>query len=328
MVYGGGVPTLGYTITGFLNGDGPGVVGGAPSLATTANAASGVGSYPITVGLGTLSARNYDFPQLVAGTLRVTPAPLTIRADDQARVMGQPNPSFTASYVGFVNGDGPSSLTSPAVLSTTAATTSPAGVYPITVGGAESPNYTITFVPGSLSVTNPPLVMMTHVQPMFNKKHQVTQILVTFSGALDGAEADSLGTYRLTAPGKKGSFTAKNAKLIALRSAAYDAARNQVTLSLLKPYALTKPVQLRIVGEPPSGLEDSFGRLIDGNHDGQPGGDAVALLGRGGATVSAVIGNPGAAKAVIPPFAVDALLEGGDLRALLPVARSKYQSHR
>ena len=169
---------------------------------------------------------------------------------------------------------------------------------------------------------------VTGVRNVTNKKHQVTQILVTFSGPVDAAEAQNPGIYRLATAGKKGSFTAKNAKLIALRSAAYDAARNQVTLTLLKPYALTKPVQLRIVGEPPSGLEDSFGRLIDGNHDGQPGGDAVALLGRGGATVSAMIGNPGDGKAVIPPIAVDALLEGGDLRGLLPVARSKYQSHR
>src|SRR5262249_48325702 len=99
--------SLGYTITGFLNGDGPGVVSGAPSLATTANAASGVGSYPITVGLGTLSARNYDFPQLVAGTLRVTPAPLTVRAADQARGMGHAARSHPSPVGGLRQGRRP-----------------------------------------------------------------------------------------------------------------------------------------------------------------------------------------------------------------------------
>jgi hypothetical protein len=36
------------------------------------------------------------------------------------------------------------------------------------------------------------------------------------------------------------------------------------------------------------GLQDSTGRLIDGDHDGQPGGDAVAVLRRRGVTLSAL----------------------------------------
>jgi hypothetical protein len=34
-----------------------------------------------------------------------------------------------------------------------------------------------------------------------------------------------------------------------------------------------------------SGLKDSFGRLIDGNEDGQPGGNAIALITKDGATI-------------------------------------------
>jgi hypothetical protein len=43
-----------------------------------------------------------------------------------------------------------------------------------------------------------------------------------------------LATYRLAAAGSKGSFTAKNATVIKLTSAVYQAAKNTVTLTLGK----------------------------------------------------------------------------------------------
>jgi hypothetical protein len=57
--------------------------------------------------------------------------------------------------------------------------------------------------------TSPALVAVTGVQLEANKKHMVTQIIVDFSGAVNAAEADSVGTYRLATAGKKGSFSAK-----------------------------------------------------------------------------------------------------------------------
>jgi MBG domain (YGX type) len=67
----GSSPTLTATITGFVNGDTSSVLSGAPSLATTATAASLPGTYPISIGLGTLSAANYNFT-LIGGTVTVT----------------------------------------------------------------------------------------------------------------------------------------------------------------------------------------------------------------------------------------------------------------
>ncbi len=69
--YGAAVPTLPYTITGFLNGETVAAVRGAATLTTTATASSPVGMYPITVRVGTLAAGNYDFPNLVSGLLSV-----------------------------------------------------------------------------------------------------------------------------------------------------------------------------------------------------------------------------------------------------------------
>ncbi len=47
----------------------------------------------------------------VAGALTVTPAALTITANNQTKVYGAALPTLTASYSGFVNGDTSASLT-------------------------------------------------------------------------------------------------------------------------------------------------------------------------------------------------------------------------
>src|SRR5262249_10563261 len=89
----------------------------------------------------------------VGGTLTITPAALTITADNQSMAYGSTLPSLTASYSGFVNGDTAASLSTPPSLSTTATRSNPAGTYPISASGASSPNYTITSVDGTLTIT-------------------------------------------------------------------------------------------------------------------------------------------------------------------------------
>ena len=79
-------------------------------------------------------------------------APLTIEADDQSKVYGTPNPPFTASYSGFVNGDSAANLDVPVSLSTTATEFSPVGSYPIVTSGADDANYLISFADGTLTV--------------------------------------------------------------------------------------------------------------------------------------------------------------------------------
>jgi len=87
-------------------------------------------------------------------SLAVNTASLTITANSQQMTAGSPVPTLTARYAGFVNGDTVASLTTPAVLSTTATSSSPAAAYPITVSGATDPNYGITFVPGAMIVNS------------------------------------------------------------------------------------------------------------------------------------------------------------------------------
>jgi len=108
-----------------------------------------VGTYPIHCS-GTPANYTVVF---VAGTLTVTPHGLTITSNNATRAVNTPNPTFTVTYAGFVNGDTATSLGGALLCTTTATLTSPAGTYPITCSGLTSVNYNITWVPGTLTVT-------------------------------------------------------------------------------------------------------------------------------------------------------------------------------
>lgn len=91
--------------------------------------------------------------------INVLKKPLTIAANNQSKTYGAPLPELTVSYSGFVNGDTPSSLNTPPLIATTATEESPVGTYPITVSGATSDNYSITFVSAELMITRAALII-------------------------------------------------------------------------------------------------------------------------------------------------------------------------
>lgn len=153
-IYGAALPPLTYTATGFVNGDAEAVIITAPNLSTSASATTAVGSYTITA--SGASAANYNLAY-VPGTLSITAAALSIKADNKFKFYGDVNPPLTASYTGFVNGDSQAGLLTLPTLSTTAVTASNVGVYPITASGASSSNYSISYVGGTLTVNSIPL---------------------------------------------------------------------------------------------------------------------------------------------------------------------------
>jgi hypothetical protein len=161
-VYGAAVPALTGTIGATQNGD---VLG--PSYATTATAASPVGSYPITATLTGTAAANYNVT-VVPAVLSVTPATLTVTANSFSRAANTPNPALTYTVTGYVNGDTAAIQSGAPVLSTTATTSSPAGPYAIgIVQGTLSAgaNYTLALVPGTLTVTAAPGFSVTSASP-------------------------------------------------------------------------------------------------------------------------------------------------------------------
>src|SRR5208283_2835219 len=98
---------------------------------------------------------NYDFPNLVKGTLTVTKAQLTVTAVNKSKKQGAANPALTYTITGFVNGDKSTVVRGKPTLRTTAVKTSPAGSYRIVValGTLSASNYDFTLVNGTLTVT-------------------------------------------------------------------------------------------------------------------------------------------------------------------------------
>ena len=88
-------------------------------------------------------------------TLSIEKAPLSVSVDNAVREEGEPNPLFTLSYSGFVNGDDASCIdVAPVAQCLDASLSSPAGYYEITVSGGEDDCYVFTrYISGTLVVT-------------------------------------------------------------------------------------------------------------------------------------------------------------------------------
>lgn len=144
-VYGTADPELTYAVyDSLLNGD-------TFTGSLTREAGENAGVYNISGGTLALGS-NYTLTVDTA-LFTITPKDLLITADDKTKPYGSPNPVFTASYNGFVNGDSTSALTLQPVFTTTATDTSSVGTYPILVSGATADNYSISFQHGTLAIT-------------------------------------------------------------------------------------------------------------------------------------------------------------------------------
>ena len=278
-VYGAALPSLTASFTGFVNGDTLASLTTKPTLTTTATAGSPVSGNPYAITVSGAVDGNYTI-RYVVGVLTVTPAPLTITADNASVVAGQPVPPIHVNYSGFVLGQGPAALNGILSITTSATATSPAGSYPIAPGGLSSSNYAITYVDGTLTVTpasvSAPPVTVTSLRwetLKLSRKKSVKELVLSLSGALNAADANNLATYGLdSAKGKK--KTTVYTKPVALSSALYNPANNSVSLLLrAKPPAQTMQLTINAAN-----LLDAEGREIDGNDDGQPGGNFVATL--------------------------------------------------
>ncbi|AFD07434.1 MBG domain-containing protein [Solitalea canadensis] len=133
-----------------------------------ASASAGAGQYPIVpstaIGGANTDLNNYLI-NYENGTLTVGKGLLTVKANNVTKVYGDPNPPFTATFTGFLNGDTfeTSQISGQPDFTTTADLLSDAGKYPITVslGSLSSPNYDFTFINENclLTITQAPLTV-------------------------------------------------------------------------------------------------------------------------------------------------------------------------
>ncbi|MBI3893979.1 MAG: HYR domain-containing protein, partial [Candidatus Wallbacteria bacterium] len=211
--YGQPNPAFTATYTGLVAGDTPAALGGTLAFTTIATTASPLGTYDVTP--SGLTASNYAIT-FVKGTLTITKAPLTVTTDASTRPYGQPNPTFTVTYAGFVNGETVAELTGTLAFTTAATTASPGGTYDVTPSGLTATNYAITFVKGTLTITKIPLTVTANAatrgygqpNPTFTASYAgfvngdtSASLGGTLSFATPATSASPVGTYDLTPSG-------------------------------------------------------------------------------------------------------------------------------
>ncbi len=193
-VYGAALPTLTASYAGFVNGDTSANLATQPTLITTANAASHVAGGPYSISASGAVDSDYNI-SYVSGSLSVTPAALTITADNQSKVYGAALPTLTASYTGFVNGDTSASLTTQPTLSTTATAAShiSGGPYTISASGAVDSDYSISYVVGTLTITAAALTISASNQTKVYGA-ALPSLTASYSGFVNGDTSTSLTT--------------------------------------------------------------------------------------------------------------------------------------
>ena len=177
----------------------------------------------------------YMFNVGSAATWNITQRPISLKANDQSRAYGSSNPStgavsLTAGTLANTDALGTASLTSTATSTTaasqTAALTPSSQIF--TLGNAS--NYAITYVDGTLSITQRPIsVNATDQSRAYGNANPSSGAVTLTAGTL--ASSDSLGTATLSSPAS--STTAAG------QSAALTPSSQSFTLGNTSNYAIT-----------------------------------------------------------------------------------------
>lgn len=148
-------------------------------------------------------------------TFTITKAPLTVKAKDAVRLVGNANPTFEIEYQGFVSGETDAVLTTKPVASTTATADSPVGVYDITVTGGSAANYELSYVKGKLTIADKSSITITaeNVSRLYGEANPQFRYTVVGGDGMQGTPeltceavpGSPVGTYIIKV--NKGSIT-------------------------------------------------------------------------------------------------------------------------
>lgn len=151
VTYGSDPPQITPSYRGFVGSDDESDLDTAPTCSTTYAKGLGVAGSPYATTCSGGSDSNYSF-SYVDGNVTVGRAPLTVRATDATKLLNAPNPPFSGSVTGLLNGDQVS-----LGFSTVATQGSPVGSYAIVpqvyAPQAVLDNYqTPTLIDGTLNI--------------------------------------------------------------------------------------------------------------------------------------------------------------------------------
>ena len=270
MTYGGTPPAITAGYGGFVNGDAASSLTTKPTCSTTATSSSIVAGSPYTSSCTGAVDPNYTIGY-VAGTVTLTPAPLTVTAKSGSMTYGGTPPAITAGYAGFVDGDSQSSLSPAAICSTTATSSSPASPpsYPSTCSGAADPNYTIGYVAGSVTVGKAPLTVTASNGTMV---YGGTPPSITpgYAGFVNGDSLSSLTTPASCAAGATSSSGVAGSPYASTCTGAVDPnyaftyVPGAVTVTPA-PLTVTASNATMLYGGTPPAITASYGGFVNGN---------------------------------------------------------------
>ena len=154
--YGQANPVFTGTLTGFVPADGI-----SATFSSAATLSTPVGTYgPASSDaiVPTLVDPNNKLSNYVVtstnGSLTITAVPLLVVSPDNARAFGVADSPLTPTLVGLVAGDTAATVGNPMCQSTASSTSAP-GSYAIVCSGVTSTNYSVIYVNGTLTITDP-----------------------------------------------------------------------------------------------------------------------------------------------------------------------------
>jgi hypothetical protein len=144
-----------------------------------------------------------DYNTVTTGTtLTVTPAPLTITANDATKTVGTAQTFSSAAFTatGLANGDTVTGVTETSPGAPPSAASGTYAIFPSAATGSGLNNYTINYANGTLTVNapSPPVFTGESRTTLKIKKKKVTDFVLTFSEPLSTPG----GVYQVTQAGK------------------------------------------------------------------------------------------------------------------------------
>lgn len=170
----------------------------------------------VTISSLTLSGDDKDNYVLVGSgqqestTANITPATLTVTADNKTVEYGSPAPEYTVTITGFVNNETLSVLTTIPTATCEYTTTSPKGSYDIVPSGGVDENYDFTYLNGTLIVAAAFVTLTANSetvtysgteQTITGFTYNVDGQTLTFPGVSASGSGTAVGTYPVTFTG-------------------------------------------------------------------------------------------------------------------------------
>lgn len=301
--YGTSFSGTAFTTAGLLNGDTVSSVT-LTSAGTEASANTAASPYVLVPSAAQGNGLSNYSINYVNGSLTVTPAPLTITASPRSKIYGQSvsfaGTEFTAT--GLQGSDAVTSVTLTSAGSTATATVA-GSPYSITSSAATGPglgNYTIGYVPGSLTVTAAPLtVTAANASKTYGAVFNGTAF--TTSGLVNG---DTVTGVTLSSPGAAATAAVAASPYAIVPSAAagtglanYAIAYSNGSLTVNPaPLTITATSASKTYGGSFSGTAFTSSTLFNGDTV-----SSVTLTSPGAPATAAVAGSP---YAIVPSAAI------------------------